>query len=83
MRFLSVQPRNRTVPVYYITKMKNIQAGEEDFLKAGCKYDTLAVPGLQKIPLAGEFFIQEQLRLYIIFPILSNRHETRLREGNP
>ena len=53
MRFLSVQPRNRTVPVYYITKAKNIQAGEEDFLKAGCKYDALAVPGLQKIPLAG------------------------------
>lgn len=83
MRFLSVQPRNRTVPVYYITKTKNIQAGEEDFLKAGCKYDALAVPGLQKIPLAGEFSIQEQLRLYITFPILSNRHETRLREGNP
>lgn len=53
MRFLSVQPRNRTVPVYYITKTENIQAGEEDFLRAGCKYDALAVPGLQKIPLAG------------------------------
>ena len=45
MRFLSVQPRNRTVPVYYITKTKNIQAGEEDFLKAGCKYDIAVSSG--------------------------------------
>lgn len=45
MRFLSVQPRNRTVPVYYITKTENIQAGEEDFLREGSKYDIAVSSG--------------------------------------
>lgn len=66
MRFLSVQPRNRTVPVYYITKTKNIQAGEEDFLKAGCKYDIAVSSGGRKKPskthsgLLTAFFISHR-----------------------
>ena len=45
MRFLSVQPRYGTVLINYITKTKNIQAGEEDFLGEGCKYDIAVSSG--------------------------------------
>lgn len=45
MRFLSVQLRHGAVLIYYIIKMGNIQAGGEDFLRAGCKFDIAVSSG--------------------------------------